>query len=49
MTWNWYRHSNNTGKVIFSQSRNDHVGLEGNIRTRPATEEEIAELEEKYG
>jgi len=45
MTWNWFRHRNDAGLVVFSQRRTDYGDLEGDIRTRPATPEEIAKLE----
>lgn len=49
MTWNWYRHSNDA-EIVFSKERDPaSTGLGGKIRTRPANEEEIAELEEKHG
>lgn len=44
MTWNWYRHSDEYGDIEFSNKRYP-LRLAGNVRTRPATREEILKLE----
>jgi hypothetical protein len=46
MTWNWFRHSNEKGDTQFSESRDPPGDLNGNIRTRPATIEELTEIYE---